>query len=376
MTVTPGFNPEYRILLTELLFFINKSMKIVSIVGARPQFIKAATVSRIFRNEPGLNEVLLHTGQHYDSNMSDIFFKELDIPQPHYNLEVGSGSHAFQTGMMLKGIEEVLLKEKPDWTLVYGDTNSTLAGALAATKLHIRLAHVEAGLRSFNRNMPEEINRIVTDRIADLLFAPTVTAMENLKNEGLSANTRYTGDVMYDSVLFYKKLILNNPEKYTKKNIPDKFYLATIHRAENTDDPKKIIDIFKAFEQLDYPTILPIHPRTRKLLDTNVPLVKNVNIIDPLGYLEMLKLTMDSIKVITDSGGLQKEAYLLGKQCITLRTETEWIETLHDNWNIVTSSDTDRITLAVNAPSPKVPIRAEFGDGNAAKMVTRELRLF
>lgn len=351
-------------------------MKIVSIVGARPQFIKAATVSRIFRTEPDLHEILLHTGQHYDANMSDIFFRELDIPQPHYNLEVGSGSHAFQTGMMLKGIEEVLLKEKPDWTLVYGDTNSTLAGALAATKLHIKLAHVEAGLRSFNRNMPEEINRIVTDRISDLLFAPTATAMENLKKEGLSLITRYTGDVMYDSVMFYQTMILNNPKKYSIRNIPDKFYLATIHRAENTDNPGNLIEIFKAFEQLDHPVILPVHPRTRKILEINVPLVKNVTVIDPLGYLEMLKLTMDSIKVLTDSGGLQKEAYLLGKQCITLRTETEWVETLHDHWNIVTASDSYRIILAVKSPLPKAPRRTEFGDGNAAKMITRELLLF
>jgi len=351
-------------------------MKIVSIVGARPQFIKAATVSRIFRTETDLHEILLHTGQHYDSNMSDIFFRELDIPQPHYNLEVGSGSHAFQTGMMLKGIEEVLLKEKPDWTLVYGDTNSTLSGALAATKLHIRLAHVEAGLRSFNRNMPEEINRIVTDRIADLLFAPTATAMENLKNEGLSPIARYTGDVMYDSVLFYKKQILDNPERYTTKNIPDKFYVATIHRAENTDNIGNLIAIFKAFEQLKHPVILPLHPRTRKILETTLPPAKNVIVIDPLGYLEMLKLTMDSIKILTDSGGLQKEAYLLGKQCITLRTETEWIETLHDNWNIVTASDTARIILAVNTSLPVAPTRMEFGDGNASKIIARELLLF
>jgi len=351
-------------------------MKIISIVGARPQFIKAATVSRIFRTEPALNEILLHTGQHYDSNMSDIFFRELDIPQPHYNLEVGSGSHALQTGMMLKGIEEVLLKEKPDWTLVYGDTNSTLSGALAATKLHIRLAHVEAGLRSFNRNMPEEINRIVTDRISDLLFAPTATAMENLKNDGLVSISRNTGDVMYDSVLFYQKLILNNPEKYSIKNIPEKFYLATIHRAENTDNPRNLIDIFKAFEQLDYQIILPIHPRTRKIIEINLSHPKNVTIIDPVGYLEMLKLILDSLKVLTDSGGLQKEAYLLGKQCITLRAETEWVETLRDNWNIVTASDTQRIIQAVNTPLPTASRRKEFGDGNAAKMIARELQLF
>lgn len=364
-------NPAYRTVV-----FYCFSMKIVSIVGARPQFIKAATVSRIFGKEPSLQEILLHTGQHYDSNMSEIFFRELDIPAPHYNLEVGSGSHAAQTGMMLKGIEEILMKEKPDWTIVYGDTNSTLAGALAASKLHLRLAHVEAGLRSFNRNMPEEINRIVTDRISDLLFAPTATAMENLRNEGLSSIARNTGDVMYDSVLYYQNLILNHPEKYGTKNIPEKFYLATIHRAENTDDKGKLTDIFKAFGQLDYPVILPVHPRTRKIIDSELSIPGNVTIIDPVGYLEMLKLTMDSIKVLTDSGGLQKEAYLLGKQCITLRTETEWIETLHDNWNILAASDPGRIVQAVNAKLPTTFKREEFGTGNAAKMIARELLVF
>jgi len=376
MTEIPGVYPVYRILLTELLFFIYVCMRIVSIVGARPQFIKAATVSRIFRTKPDLQEILLHTGQHYDSNMSEIFFRDLDIPRPDYNLGVGSGSHAYQTGMMLKGTEEVLIKEKPDWTLVYGDTNSTLAGALAAAKLHIRIAHVEAGLRSFNRNMPEEINRIVTDRISDLLFAPTGTAVENLKNEGLSSITRYTGDVMYDSVLFYQKLILENPEKYITERIPEKFYLATIHRAENTDNPENLVAIFKACGQLDHPVILPLHPRTRKIVETHIPDPGNVTFIDPVGYLEMLKLIMDSIKVLTDSGGLQKESYLLGKQCITLRTETEWIETLHDNWNLITSSDTDRIIMAVNTPLPVAKRKPEFGDGNASKIIAKELLLF
>ena len=348
-------------------------MKVVSIVGARPQFIKAATVSRVLRTEPGLKELLLHTGQHYDDNMSEIFFRELDIPRPDFNLEVGSGSHAYQTGMMLKGIEEVLLKEKPSCVLVYGDTNSTLAGALAATKLHIRVAHVEAGLRSFNRNMPEEINRIVTDRISDLLFAPTKTAIGNLEKEGLGPMTKFTGDVMYDSVLYYKTQVLENPQKYSTPGIPSVYFLATIHRAENTDHPENLTSIFRGFGKLDLPVVLPIHPRTRKLLENRVNVADNIVLIEPVGYLQMLKLTLGSVKVLTDSGGLQKESYLLGKQCITLRTETEWVETLHDNWNIVTAADTHLIVKAANAPLPSAPRIDSFGNGNAAEIITKEL---
>jgi len=348
-------------------------MKIVSVVGARPQFIKAAAVSRVLRSRSNLREVLLHTGQHYDSNMSDIFFKELDIPDPDFNLEVGSGSHAFQTGMMLKGIEEILLKEKPDWTLVYGDTNSTLAGSLASTKLHIPVAHVEAGLRSFNRTMPEEINRIVTDCISDLLFAPTPTAIENLTREGLEKNILFTGDVMFDSVIYYKNVIVKDPEKYRIPGIPGQYLLATVHRAENTDNIENLKNIFRAFEQLGIPIILPIHPRTRKIVMSAVRVPGNVQIIDPVGYLQMLKLTLDSIKVLTDSGGLQKEAYFLGKQCITLRTETEWVETLHDNWNIITADQPRKIIEAVNAPIPTASRKNEFGKGNAAQIIVSAL---
>jgi len=349
-------------------------MKIVTIVGARPQFIKAATVSRIIRDIPEVSEVLLHTGQHYDENMSDIFFRELHIPVPDYNLEVGSGSHAEQTGLMLKRIETVLIKEKPDFTLVYGDTNSTLAGALAAAKLHIRVAHVEAGLRSFNRVMPEEINRIVTDRISDLLFAPTETAVTHLKNEGLEANTHFTGDVMYDSVLYYKKWILKEPEKYEVRNIPGNFLLATIHRAENTDHPENLNNIFKAFAQLDYTIVLPIHPRTRKIVQSSITIPKNIHIIDPVGYLQMMKLTMDAQKVLTDSGGLQKEAYLLETPCITLRTETEWVETLHNQWNIITGSDPANIIRAVSLPHPSASVRQSFGNGKAAEIILEKMR--
>ncbi len=342
-------------------------------VGARPQFIKAATVSREILAHPSVHELLLHTGQHYDENMSRIFFRELDIPEPDFNLEVGSGSHANQTGRMLQGIENILLHEKPDITLVYGDTNSTLAGALAAVKLHIPVAHVEAGLRSFNRAMPEEINRVMTDCISNMLFAPTQTAVQNLHNEGLSANTIFTGDVMFDSVLYYQSAILNNPEKYATPGIPQKYLLATIHRAENTDQPENLKKIFAAFSQLPFEIVIPIHPRTRKILDKEIIVTPNIHIIEPVGYLQMLKLTIDSLKVLTDSGGLQKEAYFLGKQCITLRTETEWIETLHNHWNIITGSDPDRIVEAALLPTPSASRQNGFGDGHAAGNILKKL---
>ncbi len=349
------------------------SMKIVTIVGARPQFIKAATISRLIAGHPGIQEVLVHTGQHYDANMSDIFFEELHIPKPDYHLEVGSGSHAVQTGLMLKGIEEVLLKEKPDWTMVYGDTNSTLAGALAAAKLHIPVAHVEAGLRSFNRIMPEEINRIVTDRIADLLFAPTPTAVSNLEKEGLSDITFYSGDVMYDSILFYQDKINKAPETYQTPGIPKQYLLATIHRAENTDQPENLSHILEAFRKSGKEIVWPIHPRTRKILTKNFAPPSNLQIIDPTGYLQMLKLTMDAEKVLTDSGGLQKEAYFLGTPCITLRTETEWVETVHDGWNTIVGSDPVKIVDAIGLPLPTAGSHSFFGKGNAAEEIINQL---
>lgn len=348
-------------------------MKIVSIVGARPQFIKAAAVSRIMRKNPDCNEILVHTGQHYDDNMSEIFFRELNIPHPDYNLGVGSGSHAEQTGLMLKGIEEILIREKPDWTLVYGDTNSTIAGALAATKLHIRVAHVEAGLRSFNRMMPEEINRIVTDRISDLLFAPTQTAIDNLKYEGLGELTCFTGDVMYDSVLFYAEKLKTDPLKYQLPGLPDNFLLATIHRAENTDNPANLKNILKAIGRIGETVVFPVHPRTLKILRSDYTLPDNLHITEPVGYLHMLFLTGKARKVLTDSGGLQKEAYFLGKQCITMRTETEWVETKHDNWNIVTGTDPEAIVNAVNSGLPTAPQNHEFGDGNASSLIVSKL---
>jgi UDP-GlcNAc3NAcA epimerase len=346
-------------------------MKIVTIIGARPQFIKAATISRVIKYHPEIEEVIVHTGQHYDSNMSEVFFKELEIPEPNINLEVGSGTHGKQTARMLEGIEEVLINEKPDWVLVYGDTNSTLAGALAAAKLNIRIAHVEAGLRSFNRTMPEEINRIATDHVSSCLFAPTHNAMNLLANEGLTDKAIFSGDVMYDSILHYKdiaakRISLNNIVNFKSGN----YYLATVHRQENTDNIENLRKIFKVFSMLDRPVVIPMHPRTRKFMSDIV--LSNVIVIDPVGYLEMITLLNNCHKVLTDSGGLQKEAFFMKKPCITLREETEWIETLEDNWNFVVGTNEQKALekIIVNNFGEQKDF---FGDGNAAKKIVTSL---
>jgi UDP-N-acetylglucosamine 2-epimerase len=338
-------------------------IKIAHIIGARPQFIKCASVSRAIRRRGNIDEIILHTGQHYDPNMSEVFFKELEIPEPNINLGIGSGTHAVQTSAMLSALEKSLEEIMPDWVLVYGDTNSTLAASLAAVKLGLRIAHVEAGLRSFNRNMPEEINRVVTDHVADLLLAPTLTAMKLLEKEGLKRRSVLTGDVMYDSVLHSVHLA----ERRFKHQplVPfNEFYLATVHRQENTDDPHRLGNIIKAFSLLDLPVVLPIHPRTRKTLNISA-LPSRIRITDPVGYLEMLMLLQRSRKVFTDSGGLQKEAYFLKKQCITLRDETEWTETLEHNWNIITGVQVDKI-IAASQTGITGPRGDYFGDGNAS----------
>lgn len=344
-------------------------MKILHIVGARPQFIKAATISRVLENGkkyPDVEEVIVHTGQHYDQNMSDNFFWELEIPEPNYNLEVGSASHAKQTGLILKRVEKVLMNEEPDWVIVYGDTNSTAAGALAAVKLHLKIAHVEAGLRSHNRKMPEEINRLVADVISDVLFAPTRNAMKNLKKEGLSERAVFVGDVMYDSILFYQDLA-EQKATLDVTLLPEEFYLATIHRQENTDDPERLRNIFTAFSRLDAPIILPLHPRTRKMIK-GISFSDNVKIMDPVGYLDMIRLLKRCKKVLTDSGGLQKEAYFLNKPCITLRDETEWVETLQNNWNCVVGTDVERIIEKVRWTS--FGEKGDFfGRGDAAEKI-------
>lgn len=346
-------------------------MKLVSIVGARPQFIKAAVVNRSIQKYKDIINVLVHTGQHYDKNMSGQFFSELKISAPEYNLEVGSGLHGEQTAMMLKKIEEVLLREIPDWVIVYGDTNTTIAGALAAAKLHIKIIHIEAGLRSFNHNMPEEINRIVTDHISSLLFAPTMNALKNLKKEGLDKRSVFSGDVMYDAIIYYSEIAVNNTEKFQKFSPP--FYLATVHRQENTDNKQKLTDIFKAFKRLNKHIVLPLHPRTKKQIGLfKIEIPSNVKIIEPVGYLNSIYLLKNCEKVLTDSGGLQKEAYFMKKPCISLREETEWVETLKGNWNLLAGTDINKILDYVLENNFSDQDRA-FGEGHAGDIIVESL---
>jgi UDP-N-acetylglucosamine 2-epimerase (non-hydrolysing)/UDP-GlcNAc3NAcA epimerase len=353
-------------------------MKVVTVVGARPQFIKASVVSAALA--PLCQEVLVHTGQHYDKNMSAVFFEELQIPHPAYNLGVGSGTHGRQTGEMLIGIEQVLFKEKPDVMLVYGDTNSTLAGALAASKLHIPVAHVEAGLRSYNRRMPEEQNRVLTDHISTQLFCPTQTARQNLQKEGITEGVSVSGDVMLDSVLHFRKVAMDNPEKrkiHEQLGIEPKHYrLATLHRAETTDGGLPAIErIFDAFEQLPQRVVIPIHPRTRSLAEQALADrgYRNIQLIDPVGYLEMLLLTNGACQVLTDSGGLQKEAWFMEVPCVTLRSETEWVETLVGGWNVLAKLTTeDILSKALNTvPDPAARAAQPFGDGHASERIAR-----
>lgn len=355
-------------------------MKIISIVGARPQFIKASLVSKKLR-EKGIKEILVHTGQHYDFNMSDVFFTELELPKPDYYLGIGSGKHGEQTGKMLIEIEKVLLKEKPDIVMVYGDTNSTLAGAIAASKLHIIVAHVEAGLRSFNMNMPEEINRILTDRVSTYLFCPTTTAVENLKKEGFPFpvnNNKYThqkivnvGDVMFDAAIYYKQFA-----KKPDIKLQDRFILSTIHRAENTDNIERLKNIIEALEEIakEKQIILPLHPRTRKIIKENSIKIKNITITEPVSYLEMIYLLDNCDMVITDSGGLQKEAFFFKKPCITLRDETEWIELMENRFNVLTGANKDKIFYSFkNFDFSKDFDMNLYGDGRASRKIVGEI---
>lgn len=331
------------------MFREKKRDLIVSIVGARPQFIKLAPLSKELR-KLGFNEVIVHTGQHYDENMSDLFFKELEIPEPDYNLGIGSGSHGNQTGRMLIAIEEVLSKEKPDLVIVYGDTNSTLAGALCASKLHIKLAHVEAGLRSFNKDMPEEVNRIVADHLSDILFCPTETAVENLKREGITEGTYLVGDIMFDALMYFSKISEAKSKILERLNLkPKEYYLATIHRAENTDNYERLKSILEALAELDLLVVFPIHPRTQnRIKDYNLEyLLKEFFVIEPVGYLDMLQLEKHAKAILTDSGGVQKEAFWLRVPCITLRDETEWVETVRYGWNRLVGADKDKILRSV-----------------------------
>lgn len=349
-------------------------MKILTIIGARPQFIKAGSVSRIIAKYSDIKEIIVHTGQHYDSNMSNVFFNEMRIPKPKYNLGIRAKSHGIMTGRMMEKIEEVVLVEKPDWILVYGDTNSTLAGAIVASKLNIKLAHVEAGLRSFNMQMPEEINRILTDRVSTVLFCPTNLAVKNLQNEGFNnfnCSVIKTGDVMLDGAIFYKK--------YAHKpsfDISDQFVLATVHRAENTENIENLCSIFRALNEISKSKqlILPLHPRTRKIVEKN-----NINIdfqiIEPIGYMEMVWLIQHAEMVVTDSGGLQKEAFFFNKPCITLRNETEWLELVEGGYSVLTGSNYSKIIKAVYATKAfKNKPPDLYGDGNASIKIVEYLR--
>lgn len=345
-------------------------MKVLTVLGARPQFIKAAPVSRVIRTE--VEEVIVHTGQHYDQNMSDIFFEELNIPKPNYLLGIGSGTHGKQTAEMLTQIEEIILKEKPDCLIVYGDTNSTLAGSLAAAKLHIPIVHIEAGLRSFNKKMPEEINRILTDHLSASLLCPTDTAVDNLKNENITDGVINVGDVMYDAVMYNAEIAKTKSTILTTQSLTKgEYYLITIHRAENTDDKERLEGIFNALKQISGKKVWPIHPRTKKMMTDygfNLENIKDLQIIDPVGYLDMLTLEVNSKKIITDSGGVQKEAYFAKVPCITVRDQTEWVETLVDDANILTGTDTNKILAAV-IKDVKPSYKPVFGDGHTSEKI-------
>lgn len=343
-------------------------MKIISIVGARPQFIKSAPVSMAI-TRAGFSEFKIHTGQHYDFELSQVFFEELGLPEPSINLGIGSGTHASQTGQMMIEIEAVLEAQKPDLVLVYGDTNSTLAGALAAVKLQIKIAHIESGLRSYNRQMPEEHNRVLTDHCADLLFCPTQTSVDNLKKEGISTGVHLVGDTMYDAVLLYAQIAENKSNVLPALGLkPEEYLLATIHRPSNTDHPDILSSIFSTFQKVQELIVFPIHPRTMKAIgNANIKIPENVKLIAPVGYLDMLVLEKSSKMILTDSGGIQKEAYFFRIPCLTLRTETEWTETVESKWNTLVGSDCNLIIHLIEKKyEPDTYIQGLYGDGNSA----------
>lgn len=346
-------------------------MKIISIVGARPQFIKAAPVSRALREHH--QELLLHTGQHYDDNMSRVFFDELGIPRPDINLGIGSDSHARQTAAIMIGVEQYLQQEQPDLVLVYGDTNSTLAGAIAASKLHIKIAHVEAGLRSFNRTMPEEINRIVADKVADLLFCPTTTAVKNLADEGITNGVFNIGDVMYDAALQFAPIAEQKSHILDRLKLePQKYLLLTLHRAENTDSFEHLNHVVMAILQSNQRIVFPVHPRTVKFLKQYqlyqaLEQARNVVLTEPVSYIDMIVLEKNAEKILTDSGGVQKEAYFYRVPCVTLRNETEWVETVADGWNCLVGADVQKILAAIDHFSPNGRQQGHYGDGRASE---------
>jgi len=354
-------------------------MRVVSVVGARPQFIKAASVCRALRESH--DEILVHSGQHYDYGMSDVFFEQLGIPAPDYNLAVGSGGHGRQTGEMLGMLEELLLEHEPDMVLVYGDTNTTLAAGLAAAKLDIPVAHVEAGLRSFNRAMPEEINRVLVDHLSSLLLCPTTVAVENLRAEGVTEGVHLVGDVMLDTARYFAESVDGGPVLARYGVEPDGYHLATVHRAGNSDDPEKLGAIVSAFSSMDRPVVWAIHPRTRKNLaafglDPAVGAASSIIAIDPVPYMETVALLRSASALLTDSGGMQKEAYFFGVPCITLRDETEWVETVELGWNTLVGTDPARIVEAASTRTRPSARPSVYGDGHAAEAIVAVLERY
>jgi UDP-N-acetylglucosamine 2-epimerase len=348
-------------------------LKVLTVLGTRPQYIKAAAVSRALR--PLHVEVLVDTGQHYDANMSDVFLQELEMPRPDRNLGIGSGSHGEQTARMMLALEPLLLSEEPDLVLVYGDTNSTLAGALVAAKLGVRLAHVEAGLRSFNRRMPEEINRVLTDHSADLLFCPTQTAAENLRAEGITRGVHTTGDVMADTLLRFLPRAQESSGAPARLGLEAASYvLVTLHRPGNVDDLRRLASLLEVLARLEDRVVFPVHPRTRvSLSELGYSPAPNIGLVDPVGYLDMLALEANARRIVTDSGGVQKEAYILGVPCVTCREETEWTETLETGWNVLAGSEPEGVLEAVLRPPPAGERPQLFGDGHAAERIVELL---
>ncbi len=359
--------------------------RIITVLGARPQFIKAAALSRVLRSSPFsdvIEEVIVHTGQHYDENMSDVFFREMDIPQPDFRLEIGGTSHGRMTGQMLIELEDLYLQVKPDAVLVYGDTNTTLAGALAASKLNIPIAHVEAGLRSFWKRMPEEQNRVLTDHLSTWLFCPTDASIQNLKAEGIQEGIHRVGDVMYDINLFYQARLQEEAQRGLHRPtnealaFQEPFVLMTVHRAENTDASERLINILKGAGRLPLQIIWPVHPRTAQVIrNMGLQISPNIHLIPPLGYLDMLSLEMRAELILTDSGGVQKEAYFLQKPCITLRDQTEWIETVEDGWNKLGGTLPESIWAAYQAfkQAPPAKQKKHYGEGDAARKIAEVL---
>jgi UDP-N-acetylglucosamine 2-epimerase len=351
-------------------------MKVVTVVGARPQFIKAAPVGRSLR-EAGHREVLVNTGQHYDDAMADVFFRELEIPKPDANLEVGSGSHAFQTGQMLIRLERILVEEAPDWVIVYGDTNSTLAGALAASKLHFPVAHIEAGMRSYNRIMPEEINRILSDHVSGLLFCPTRTSVENLRREGITAGVHLVGDVMYDALLMFRPVAERHSRILEELGLaPQSYALLTAHRAETVDSNDRLEALLSAVARLELPVVFPAHPRTRKRMEA-LGLIERLpatwKLVPPVGYLDMLRLESQARVVLTDSGGVQREAFFLAVPSVILRGETEWPELVDSGASVLAGSDFDAIPVGGVFSERRVDPGEFFGRGDASRKIVEEL---